>query len=110
MIAVIFEVWPHPGATQTYLDLAGRLGARLGEMEGFVSIERFQSLTPPHKLLSLSMWRDEEAWAASRCSPTTACGLLPYFATTDARPRASAVRQSRRERVSTTYSTTPTRA
>jgi len=33
VIAVIFEVWPHPGATQTYLDLAGRLGARLGEME-----------------------------------------------------------------------------
>jgi len=72
----------HPGATQTYLDLAGRLGARLGEMEGFVSIERFQSLTHPHKLLSLSMWRDEKAWAGSRCSPTTACGLLPCFATT----------------------------
>lgn len=61
MIAVIFEVWPHPEAKQTYLDLAASLGARLGEIEGFVSIERFQSLTHPAKLLSLSFWRDEEA-------------------------------------------------
>lgn len=61
MIAVIFEVWPQPEAKQTYLDLAASLGARLGEVEGFVSIERFQSLTHPLKLLSLSIWRDEDA-------------------------------------------------
>jgi heme-degrading monooxygenase HmoA len=66
VIAVIFEVWPQPDAMQTYLDLAARLGARLGEMEGFVSIERFQSLTDPGKLLSLSIWRDEEAVARWR--------------------------------------------
>ena len=61
MIAVIFEVWPHPEAKQTYLELAARLGARLSELDGFVSIERFQSLSHPEKLLSLSIWRDEEA-------------------------------------------------
>ena len=61
MIAVIFEVWPHPERKQTYLDLAAQLGARLGEIDGFVSVERFQSLAHPSKLLSLSMWRDEDA-------------------------------------------------
>ena len=66
MIAVIFEVWPHPEAKQTYLDLAARLGAQLGEIDGFVSIERFQSLTHPEKLLSLSIWRDEQAVARWR--------------------------------------------
>ena len=66
MIAVIFEVWPHPEAKQTYLDLAARLGERLGALDGFVSIERFQSLTHPEKLLSLSIWRDEEAVARWR--------------------------------------------
>ncbi len=66
MIAVIFEVWPHPDAKQTYLDLAASLGARLREIEGFVSIERFQSLTHSEKLLSLSIWRDEDAVARWR--------------------------------------------
>lgn len=66
MIAVIFEVWPHPEAKQTYLELAARLATCLGDIEGFVSIERFQSLTYPEKLLSLSMWRDEEAVARWR--------------------------------------------
>jgi heme-degrading monooxygenase HmoA len=66
MIAVIFEVLPHPHTTQTYLDMAASLRPRLDHIDGFLSIERFQSLTDPEKLLSLSFWRDEEAVAQWR--------------------------------------------
>ena len=61
MIAVIFEVTPDPGQKQTYLDIAAALRPKLDEIDGFISIERFQSLTSPEKLLSLSFWRDEQA-------------------------------------------------
>lgn len=61
MIAVIFEVEPRPGCRETYLDMAVRLRPLLAQIDGFVSIERFESLTQPGKLLSLSFWRDEEA-------------------------------------------------
>jgi heme-degrading monooxygenase HmoA len=61
MIAVIFEVWPAPGRTDDYLALAGALRADLDAIDGFISIERFQSLSDPTKLLSLSTWRDEDA-------------------------------------------------
>jgi heme-degrading monooxygenase HmoA len=61
MIAVIFEVWPADGRKDDYLALAAALRAELTEIDGFISIERFQSLTDPQKLLSLSFWRDEEA-------------------------------------------------
>jgi heme-degrading monooxygenase HmoA len=66
MIAVIFEVWPSPGRKQDYLDLAASLRAELERIDGFLSIERFQSLTDPDKLLSLSFWRDEAAVARWR--------------------------------------------
>ena len=66
MIAVIFEVWPHASHRQTYFDLAADLRPMLAGIDGFVSIERFQSLTDPDKLLSLSIWRDEAALAAWR--------------------------------------------
>jgi len=61
MIAVIFEVQPHPGRKQTYLDAAERLRPLLASIDGFISIERFESLTQPGKILSLSCWRNEEA-------------------------------------------------
>ncbi len=61
MIAVIFEVWPADGRKDDYLDLAAALRGELLEVDGFISIERFQSLTDPKKLLSLSFWRDEAA-------------------------------------------------
>lgn len=61
MIAVIFEVVPAPGRKQEYLDLAERLRPALEKMDGFISIERFESLTNAGKILSLSIWRDEEA-------------------------------------------------
>ena len=61
MIAVIFEVWPAPGRKDDYLAIAASLRAELDRIDGFISVERFQSLTEPDKLLSLSFWRDEEA-------------------------------------------------
>lgn len=61
MIAVIFEVMPAEGRAQEYLDLAAALKPELEKIDGFVSVERFASLTNPGKYLSLSIWRDEEA-------------------------------------------------
>ena len=61
MQAVIFEVWPSEGRTQEYLDIAADLLPVLEKMDGFISIERFESLSSPEKILSLSFWRDEEA-------------------------------------------------
>lgn len=65
MVTVIFEVWPHPEHRQGYLDWAAELKSELVKMDGFIAIERFQSLTDPGKLLSLQSWRDEsclQAW------------------------------------------------
>ncbi|MSQ60665.1 MAG: antibiotic biosynthesis monooxygenase [Betaproteobacteria bacterium] len=61
MIAVMFEVWPAKGRAQEYLDLAAALRAELEKTDGFISVERFASLTNEGKMLSLSFWRDEEA-------------------------------------------------
>src|SRR5437773_9791295 len=66
MIAVIFEVRPKDGHKQDYLDIAARLRPLLEEIDGFLSIERFESLTEPGKILSLSLWRDEQAVATWR--------------------------------------------
>ena len=66
MIAIIFEVWPAEGEQNHYLDLAAALRSDLEKMDGFISVERFQSLTTPGKLLSLSFWRDEAAVAGWR--------------------------------------------
>jgi len=67
MIAVIFEAWPTNGRKADYLDHAARLRGELEDVEGFISVERFQSLADPDKLLSLSFWRDEAAVAQWRC-------------------------------------------
>ena len=61
MIAVTFEMWPAPGRKQEYLDLAAGLRPLLEKIDGFISIERFESLSEPGKLLSLSVFRDEAA-------------------------------------------------
>ena len=66
MIAVIFEVMPKAEHKQEYLDIAASLRPLLDEIDGFISIERFQSLSDPGKLLSLSFWRDETAIAQWR--------------------------------------------
>lgn len=64
MIAVIFEVTME--ARSQYLDIAAQLRPLLEKIDGFVSVERYESLSQPGKLLSLSFWRDEEAVAAWR--------------------------------------------
>ncbi|MGH6981381.1 MAG: antibiotic biosynthesis monooxygenase family protein [Stellaceae bacterium] len=83
-IAVIFEVWPAEGEHNHYLDLAAALRGDLEKIDGFISVERFQSLTEPGKLLSLSIWRDEEAVMAWRNQPahraTQAKGRAGVFA------------------------------
>ncbi|MQC18255.1 MAG: antibiotic biosynthesis monooxygenase [Chloroflexi bacterium] len=65
MIAVIFELEPREGQTSQYFDIAASLAPRLEEIDGFISIERFESVARPGKFVSLSFWRDEsaiEAW------------------------------------------------
>jgi len=66
VLAVIFEVLPAAGQKDTYLDLAATLRDELTKIDGFISIERFQSLTEEGKVLSLSFWRDEDAISAWR--------------------------------------------
>jgi heme-degrading monooxygenase HmoA len=67
MIAVIFEVWPRD--KQRYLEIAADLRPLLDEIDGFISIERFASLSEKDKVLSLSFWRDEAAVTAWRNLP-----------------------------------------
>ena len=66
MIAVIFEVVPEEGRMHEYLEIAAELRPHLDAVEGFISIERFESLSNPGKILSLSFWENEEAVVAWR--------------------------------------------
>ncbi|MGO4830843.1 antibiotic biosynthesis monooxygenase [Rhizobiaceae sp. 2RAB30] len=66
MIAVIFEVVPAEGQRDAYLGIAADLRPLLEGIDGFISVERFQSLSDPSRLLSLSFWRDEDAVKAWR--------------------------------------------
>ena len=85
MIAVIFEAETSESGKADYLDIAARLRPLLDEIDGFISIERFQSLTMPNKVLSLSFWRDEVAVAQWRNLPehrkAQAAGRDHVFAT-----------------------------
>ena len=74
MIAVIFEVTPRPGAAQRYFEIAAALKTTLERMDGFISVEHFESLTQPGKFLSLSIWRDEAAVRAWRALPEHRAG------------------------------------
>ena len=93
MITVIFEVWPAEGCREDYLALAARLRADLERIDGFVSVERFQSLNDPAKLLSLSVFRDEGALEEWRRLPAhraaQEAGRRDYFA--DYRLRVASV-------------------
>jgi heme-degrading monooxygenase HmoA len=64
MIVVVFEVTPRDGKAQDYFDLAAELRPELEQVDGFISVERFESLTTPGKYVSLSYWRDADAVAA----------------------------------------------
>ncbi len=66
MIAVIFEALPVAGQKPAYLDAAASLKPLLSQIDGFISVERFESLSQPGKILSLSFWRDEKAVACWR--------------------------------------------
>jgi heme-degrading monooxygenase HmoA len=68
MIAVIFEARALPAHQTRYLQLAAELKPLLADVDGFIAIERFQSLSEPDKILSLSWWRDEEAVRAWHCN------------------------------------------
>lgn len=61
MIAIIFEVEPAQGKKDAYLDIAAEMRPLVDQVDGFISVERFQSLSNPGKLLSLSLFRDEAA-------------------------------------------------
>jgi len=93
MIAVIFEVEPAPDGYDAYLAHAERLKPILEKMDGFISVERFQSLTDPGKLVSLSFWRDEASVRGWREHPehraTQAAGRAGMFR--DYRLRVAAV-------------------
>lgn len=69
MIAVIFESWPEARKLQRYLDMGAALESHLRDLDGFISIERFQSVKDPTKLVALSFWRDEDAVNAWRSRP-----------------------------------------
>ena len=61
MFVTIFEVWPNDGRADEYFDLAASLKENLEKIDGFISVERFESRTEPGKYLSLSFWRDQQA-------------------------------------------------
>ncbi|MEZ0470956.1 antibiotic biosynthesis monooxygenase [Luteimonas sp. B3_2_R+30] len=69
MIVVIFEVEPYPTGRDEYFSIAAALTADLQQVDGFISIERYQSVSDPGRLLSLSLWRDEAAIATWRRHP-----------------------------------------
>lgn len=87
MIAVIFEVEPTPAGRQDYLDAAAALRPQLDALDGFISIERFESLSTPGRILALSFWRDEDAVRRWR--------LLPDHRAAQARGRAGIFRTYR---------------
>ena len=93
MHAVIFEVWPREERKAEYFDHAAALRSELEKMAGFISIERFESLSEPGKFLSLSYWESEEAIARWRQQPghrkVQAAGRGGIFA--DYRIRVAAV-------------------
>lgn len=93
MIAVLFEAIPAPGQQEQYLTIAASLRTELEAIDGYISVERYASLTTPGKLLSLSFFRDEAAVAAWRNRPghraAQAAGRAAVFA--DYRIRIAAV-------------------
>lgn len=69
MIAVIFESWPKPGLGKDYIDYGQKMAHLVEGRDGFISIERFESVSEPGKFVALSFWRDEAAVEAFRKHP-----------------------------------------
>jgi heme-degrading monooxygenase HmoA len=74
MLTVIFEVTPRAGQAQRYFDIAAALADDLRHIDGFISVERFESLSRPGTFLSLSTWRDEESVLRWRNQPAHRAG------------------------------------
>ena len=66
MIAVIFEFTPAPGRFPDYMEMVGQLKPELDKADGFISLERFESISAPGKFVSLQFWRDEASVAKWR--------------------------------------------
>jgi len=66
MHVVVFEVTVKPDVGHRYFDIAAELKPELEKIDGFLSVERFESMLTPHKYLSLSFWRDEDSVARWR--------------------------------------------
>lgn len=69
MVVVIFESWPKPGKGKDYIDYGVKLAHLLEGRDGFISVERFESVVEPGKFVALSFWRDEAAVDAFREVP-----------------------------------------
>ena len=96
MIAVIFEVEPAEGRFDDYLGHAARLRPVLEQMPGFLSVERFRSLTNPDKLLSLSFWEDEAAVAETGSGEAGEHGGLLHLGAREERAGGLLFRRGRR--------------
>jgi heme-degrading monooxygenase HmoA len=81
MIGIIFEVWPADGKMQEYLDIATKLKPLLDQIDGFISVERFESLYEPGKILSLSFFRDQAAVEQWRTPSHKRWDVQAYFMT-----------------------------
>lgn len=66
MVVVVFEVTMREGRGEEYFDIASQLKPELEKVDGFISVERFESMVTPGKYVSLSFWRDEAAVRAWR--------------------------------------------
>lgn len=66
MVVVVFEVVMKEGRSQEYFDIAARLRPELEQIDGFISVERFESMATPDRYVSISFWRDEAAVQAWR--------------------------------------------
>ncbi len=98
MIAVIFEVTPAPGHREAYLAAAARMRPLVEKIDGFISVERFESLNPGKLISSLSGWRDEARWRKAKAPRVTAAaanvwsgGAESYFEADDADWRGDAI-------------------
>ena len=89
MHVVIFEVEPKDGCRDSYFEMAAALRAELETVEGFISVERFESLVTPGKILSLSTWEDEAAIRRWRESSSGSSSANPRAMSTTPRRRAS---------------------
>ena len=69
MISVTIEYFIKPGRESDYESLAEKVYPEVHTIDGFISVEGFESQSDPGKQLSLSYWRDEDAVRTWRQHP-----------------------------------------